>query len=119
MTRLVSVIACGDDEGGWGAWTPQIPDLVTGDDTEAELLVSLPGTIAWCFEDDGIDEDFEIRLHVEREAGDGVLVRVARDEQQAAREEVADRIVAALADPELAVRLRNVPTNMYGEVIYI
>jgi hypothetical protein len=117
MTKLVSVILREEAEGWW-AHTPQIPDLVTGDDTEAELLASLPGTIAWCFEDDGIDDDFDIQLHVEREVG-GVFVRVARDEHQAARQEVADRITAALADPDLAERLRNAPRNRVGDVVYI
>jgi hypothetical protein len=42
-----------------------------------------------------------------------------RDEQQAAREQVAERIVAALDDPDLGARLRAAPSNMFGEVIYI
>jgi hypothetical protein len=118
MTRLVSVIAHGEKEG-WGAHTPQIPDLVIAEATEAELLASLPGTIAWCFEGDRIDDDFAIEIHVEREVARSVFVRVARDDKRAAREAVADRIVAALADPELGARLRAAPANMFGEVVYI
>jgi predicted RNase H-like HicB family nuclease len=117
MTKLVSVIAR-EEQGVWGALTPQFPDLSTGGDTEAELLRSLPGTIAWCMEDDYPGEDFEIVVHVEREVG-GVFIRVARDEQHAARQKVADRIVAALADPDLAERLRQAPAGQFDEVIYI
>src|SRR4030095_14465551 len=109
MTKLVSVIAR-EEQGVWGALTPQFPNLVTGGDTEAELLQSLPGTIAWCMEDDYPGEDFEIVVHAEREVG-GVFIRVARDERHAARQKVADRIAAALSDPYLAERLRNAPAG--------
>jgi hypothetical protein len=117
MTKLVSVIAR-EEQGVWGAWTPQFPGLVTGGDTEAKFLRSLPGTIAWCMDDDHPGEDFEIVVHAEREVS-GVIIRVARDDQHAARQEVADRIAAALADPHLAERLRSAPPNWAGEVVYV
>jgi hypothetical protein len=117
MTRLVNVIAY-EEQGNWGAWTPQIPDLTTGGDSEAKLLRSLPVTIAWCFEGDGIDDDFKIVVHVEREVG-GVFIRVARDEHHAARQKVADRIVAAISDPYLAERLRNAPAGQFDEVTFV
>ncbi len=107
-----------EDEPSWWAWSPQCPGLTAGEETEVELLRSLPGTIAWCFEDDHPGEDFDMRVHVEREVG-GVFLRVARDEQHAARQEVADRIIVALADPDLAERLRAAPPNWAGEVVYI
>jgi hypothetical protein len=69
-------------------------------------------------EEDHPGEDFEIVVHAEREVG-GVVIRVARDEQHAARQEVADRIAAALADPRLAERLRSAPQNWAGEVVYV
>jgi hypothetical protein len=118
MAKLVSVIIRGEKEGWW-AWTPQCPELITGRNTEAKLLRSLPKTLAWCFEEDGDIDDIDIRIHVERKVGDGVVVRVARDERQDARQAVADRFVAALADPDLAGRLRAAPQNPVGEVVYI
>jgi hypothetical protein len=117
MTRTVSVIVREDDPSWW-AWSPQCPGLTAGHETEAELLQSLPGTIAWYFEDDHSDYDFDIQIHVEREVG-GVFIRVAHDEQYAARQEVADRIAAALANPVLAERLRGAPANWAGEVVFI
>jgi hypothetical protein len=117
MTRTVSVIVREDDPGWW-AWSPQCPGLTAGDETEVELLRSLPGTIAYYFEDDHVDEEIDIRLHAEREVS-GVFLRVARDEQQVARQEVADRVAAALADPDLAGLLRNAPPNWAGEVVYV
>lgn len=117
MTKLISIIARVEKEGWW-VWSPQCPGLVAGEATEAELLRSLPETIALYFEDDDID-DFDIQVHVERDAGDGVFVRVARDGRQAARQEVADRIVAALADPDVAARLRKAPSDQFGEVVYV
>jgi predicted RNase H-like HicB family nuclease len=117
MTKPVSVIAREEKEGWW-VWSPQCPGLVTGGETEAGLLRSLPGTIAYYFEDDHPGEDFEIVVHAEREVG-GVFIRVARDEQHTARQKVADRIVAALADPALAQLLRNAPAGQFDEVVYI
>jgi hypothetical protein len=117
MTKIVSAVLR-EDEPSWWVSSPQCPGLIAGDETEAELLRSLPGTIAYYFEDDHPDGDFDIQIHVEREVA-GVIVRIARDDQQGARQQVADRIGAALANPRLAERLRAAPSNWDGEVIYI
>jgi predicted RNase H-like HicB family nuclease len=117
MAKRVSIIVREDDPSWW-AWSPQCPGLMAGDETEADLLRSLPETIDFYFEDDDVD-DFDIQFHVERPMGDGVFVRVARDERQAARQEVADRIAAALAVPASAERLRKAPSDQFGEVTYV
>jgi hypothetical protein len=117
MTKIISVVVR-EDEPSWWAWSPQCPGLTAGHETEAELLRSLPDTIAYYFEDDQPDGDFDIQVHVEREVG-GVFIRVARDERYPARQEVADRIAAALADPVLAERLRKAPSDEFGEVTYV
>ncbi len=119
MTRTVHVIVR-EDGPSWSAWSPQCPGLAISKPTRTGMLRSLPGTIAWYFEDDPLahDDALDIRVHIERTVG-GVVIRVAHDDHRAARQEVANRVIAALGNPDFAERLRAAPRNWADEVACI
>lgn len=118
MTETIHLIVRVTDEGLY-ATSPQAPGLAYGCSTFTELRSEINDVLAFHFDRPG---PFHVIEHHERhyDIDERELVtRLAHDDHYAERQEVYERLGAALTVPEQAQALTQAPTNRVGEAVYV
>jgi hypothetical protein len=119
MTALIHVVIRIDPDGVY-ATSPQAPGLVFMRPGIQELRAELQDVLAFHFDTAG---PFRVLEHHERHydvAGGGEIVtRIAVDEHAGRRNDVYQRIGAALTIPEQVPGLLSIPPNVVGEHVFV
>jgi hypothetical protein len=110
--REVDVIVRREDES-WNAWSPQVPGVYAVGDELDQVKESFAEAVA-----DHLGESAELRLHLERDGGNKVVIRIA-DDHGAERMRVANAFLATLWDPPTVERLARTARNEAGEHLII
>lgn len=116
--RTIHLVTRLTGQGGY-ATSPQAPGLTYGRPTLWDLRAGLDEVLAFHFNRPG---PFPVVEHQERAhevAGRELVTRLALDGRRAARREVYDRLIRALAAPEQARLVVEAPTNAAGEIVYV
>lgn len=119
MTGRIHVIIR-PDAGTVYATSPQVPGLVFSRDTLDEIHAELDEVLAFALDRSG---PFEVQEHHERHydvvGGGEIVTRIAVDDHRWSRNDVYQRIGAALTVPEQVPGLLSIPTNKVGECVYV
>lgn len=108
-----------DEESFFNVRSPQVPGLTGGDTSLKDLVASVPGLLGFA----GVDVlDAAVRRHVEwvvEAGGAEIAIRKAEDGHARDRDEVAERLIQVLRDPEQRQEILEAPVTRTGEIVFV
>lgn len=98
--QVVHVLLTDYGRYGWGVTSPQLPELVGGRETYAEVRADLAEILSFGGISDGVDVVIHRQKYVVTPGGeDSCFIRIASDECEFDRIEAAMRLTGVLKDP--------------------